>query len=277
MDYIGVTFKSKTGVFDWDILVAFLGELGYDNFEETDSELIAYIQEGKFDARKIDNVLSKKIKNMDIWYNYETISDRNWNEVWESNYDAVVIADRCMIRAPFHKADDRMEFDIVIEPQMSFGTAHHETTSMMIEYILEAELIGKSILDMGCGTGVLGILASRKGAKEIEAIDNDEWAYKNSAANIKKNHIENMIVKKGDANSIKNKYDIIFANINLNILISDMSIYANALMDGGIIYFSGFYQADLKKLNEEAENNKLRLVNFKEKQNWTAAQFKKIF
>ncbi len=247
MDYIGVTFKSKTGVFDWDILVAFLGELGYDNFEETDSELIAYIQEGKFDARKIDNVLSKKIKNMDIWYNYETISDRNWNEVWESNYDAVVIADRCMIRAPFHKADDRMESDIVIEP------------------------------DMGCGTGVLGILASRKGAKEIEAIDNDEWAYKNSAANIKKNHIENMIVKKGDANSIKNKYDIIFANINLNILISDMSIYANALMDGGIIYFSGFYQADLKKLNEVAENNKLRLVNFKEKQNWTAAQFKKIF
>ena len=275
MNYVAVKFECKNLDFDWEILIAFLAEIGYETFEEIENGLKAYIPAPDFDRTKIKNLLKDKFEKMDIWYNYETINDRNWNEVWESNYEPIVISDRCLIRAPFHPANNSMEFDILIEPQMSFGTAHHETTAMMIEYILDMELSDKQILDMGSGTGVLAILASMKSAEMIDAIDIDEWAFKNCISNTEKNNIKNINVIQGDANAIVKKYDVIFANINLNILVRDMEIYANALKTGGEIYFSGFYQNDLIKLEQAAGQSNLQLIDSKVKNSWMAAKFLK--
>jgi len=276
MNYVASTFKSENKDIDWEVLMAFLGEIGYESFEEIEDGVLAYIPQPDFDNQKVENLLADKFNGIDILYVYETIQDRNWNEVWESNYDAVVISDRCLIRAPFHPSDPSMEFEILIEPQMSFGTAHHETTAMMIAYILEADLKNKEILDMGSGTGVLAILASMKGAKFVDAIDIEEWAYKNCLANTEKNNVANVKVVQGDASCIIKKYDVIFANINLNILVRDMEVYAAAMNAGGIIYFSGFYQNDLTKLEQAANQTNLQLVDFKEKNNWMAAKFLKI-
>jgi len=276
MNYVASTFKSENKDIDWEVLMAFLGEIGYESFEEIEDGVLAYIPQPDFDNQKVENLLADKFNGIDILYVYETIQDRNWNEVWESNYDAVVISDRCLIRAPFHPSDPSMEFEILIEPQMSFGTAHHETTAMMIAYILEADLKNKEILDMGSGTGVLAILASMKGAKFVDAIDVEEWAYKNCLANTEKNNVANVKVVQGDASCIIKKYDVIFANINLNILVRDMEVYAAAMNAGGIIYFSGFYQNDLTKLEQAANQTNLQLVDFKEKNNWMAAKFLKI-
>jgi len=276
MNYVASTFRGSYKDIDWEVLMAFLGEIGYESFEEIENGVLAYIAQPDFDNQKVENLLTDKFKGIDISYTYETIQERNWNEVWESNYDAVVISNRCLIRAPFHPSDPSMEFEILIEPQMSFGTAHHETTAMMISYILEADLKNKEILDMGSGTGVLAILASMKGAKFIDAIDIEEWAFKNCLANTEKNKVTNVNVVQGDASCIIKKYDVIFANINLNILVRDMEAYAAAMKTGGIIYFSGFYQADLKKLEQAANKTNLQFVDFKEKNNWMAATFLKI-
>jgi ribosomal protein L11 methyltransferase len=276
MDYVAVTFNSKNQDFNCEVLMAYLAELEYETFEELETGgLLAYVPKQVFNIERIDALLLEKFESMDIGYNYETIEDRNWNAVWESNYDSVIIADRCLIRAPFHDEDDSMEFQILIEPQMSFGTAHHETTAMMIEYALDAELSNKQILDMGSGTGVLAILASMRGAKEIDAIDNDEWAYKNCVDNVAKNKISNIQVIQGDASVVVKKYDVIFANINLNILVRDMGVYVKALDSGGFIYFSGFYNSDLKKLQETANQLHLSLVDTNEKNKWMAACFMK--
>jgi ribosomal protein L11 methyltransferase len=275
MNYVASTFRSGNKDIDWEVLMAFLGEIGYESFEEIEDGVLAYIPQADFDNLKVENLLADKFKGFDISFTYETIQDRNWNEVWESNYDAVVISNRCLIRAPFHPSDPNMEFEILIEPQMSFGTAHHETTAMMIAYILEADLKNKEILDMGSGTGVLAILASMKGAKFIDAIDIEEWAYKNCVANTEKNNVTNVKVVQGDASCIINKYDVIFANINLNILVQDMEVYASAMNADGIIYFSGFYQADLTKLERAANKANLQLVGSMEKNNWMAATFLK--
>ncbi|MBU1014165.1 MAG: 50S ribosomal protein L11 methyltransferase [Bacteroidetes bacterium] len=275
MNYVASTFRSEYKYIDWEVLMAFLGEIGYESFEEIENGVLAYIAQPDFDNLKVESLLADKFSGKDIICTQETIQDRNWNEVWESNYDAVVISNRCLIRAPFHPSDPSMEFEILIEPQMSFGTAHHETTAMMILYILEANLKNKEILDMGSGTGVLAILASMKGAKFIDAIDIEEWAFKNCLANTEKNKVTNVNVVQGDASCIIKKYDVIFANINLNILVQDMEVYAAAMKAGGIIYFSGFYQSDLTKLKQATNKTNLQLVDSKEKNNWMAATFLK--
>ncbi len=276
MDYVGVTFSSKSKDLDREVLAAYLSEMDYDTFEELENgDLLAYVPEPQFKSGKVEELLSERFQGIEIEYNYETIQDRNWNEVWESNYDSVIVADRCLIRAPFHPENNSIEFQILIEPQMSFGTAHHETTAMMIEYALDADLEGKEILDMGSGTGVLAILASMRGAKQIDAIDNDEWAYNNCIDNVAKNNIHNVEVIMGDASFVDKSYDVIFANINLNILVKDVEVYSKALNTGGLIYFSGFYNSDLKKLEEKANQFHLYLVDTKEKNKWMAACFKK--
>lgn len=276
MDYVAVNFKSGQADFEWEILTAFLAEIGFETFEETEAELFAYIPKSDFKIELIESLLNEQLKVADITFSHETIADKNWNEVWESNYDPVTIADRCLIRAPFHESNRDVEYEILIEPQMSFGTAHHETTAMMIEYVLEANIADQKILDMGSGTGILAILASMRGAKEIDAIDIDEWAYKNCLSNIEKNNITNVNVIQGDAGSIINKYDVIFANINLNILVNDMEVYSWALKSKGVVYFSGFYQDDLTKLEQKAIQFKLKYVESKVKNNWMAARFVKV-
>ncbi len=276
MEYIAVRFKFQSDGPQNEILMAYLAELDFESFEENKQGLTAYIQSPLFDEPALKTILETNLSSMDIWYNYETITDQNWNELWESNYQPVKITDQCLVRAPFHEPDPSIKYEIVIEPQMSFGTAHHETTSLMLQYILENDFEGLNVLDMGCGTAVLAILAAMKGAGDIEAIDIDEWAYKNSLDNVKRNNFPGIKIFQGGAELLKGKtFSAIFANINRNILLNDIPHYAEALKNNGAIFFSGFYQEDLKVIKQKAAEHRLEFVSNKSENNWVAAHFKK--
>ena len=277
MDYIEIklTFSESD---PWkDIFTTLLNEEGCDSFMdgEDDNLLFAYITQDKFDEKKILDLIQHHHFDVKCDVSFSKIETQDWNAVWESNYAPVLIADKCFIRAPFHEPMKNAAYDIVIEPKMSFGTAHHETTSLMIEYLLEEELQGKSLLDMGAGTGILAILAHQRGAKPITAIDNDDWAYRNNIENNERNHIENMQVIHGDARDIPNiQYDVILANINRNILLNDIPSYAAALQKKGILLLSGFYKnPDLELIKEKCLQYNLHFASYKEKNDWVAVRF----
>ena len=262
-----------------EVFTALLGDLGCESFSdgETEEELLAYIQEDLFDKTQIDELLTDHSYEVKIRYSIQEVKTENWNTLWESNYSPVLIAERCYIRAPFHEKKEQVDYEIVIEPKMSFGTAHHETTSMMIEYILEEQVAHKSVLDMGAGTGVLAILSYMKGAFPVTAIDNDEWAYLNNIENNSRNNADQIIVKLGDAETIKGDlYQIIIANINRNILLRDLPEYEKCLEKNGIIFLSGFYvDEDLDLIKEKCESLGLHYVSHKEKNKWCSAKFSK--
>ncbi len=207
----------------------------------------------------------------------EVIKSRNWNEIWEKNYfEPLVISNKCLIRAPFHKDYPQCEYEIIIEPNMAFGTGNHETTSMMVEVILGLDLEGKSVLDMGCGTGILSIMASLKGAKNITAIDIDEWSFNGTTENAELNNIQNIEPLLGDASSLGNKsFDVIFANIHKNVLINDIPSYNSVLNTGGTLIMSGFYKEDMADIKAKAESMGLEDAGFKTKNNWVAYSFLK--
>jgi len=273
---ITVTFSE---VFPWkEIFVSLLADLGFESFAdgETDEVLLAYIDENHYDAEKVQSFFEQHKSNTDFHYLIQEIEQQNWNALWESNYEPVLIADKCFIRAPFHEPNPEAEYEIVIEPKMSFGTAHHETTSLMIEFLLEEELLNKCVLDMGAGTGILAILAHLRGAAPVTAIDNDEWAYLNNIENNARNNAETIQVKLGDASllSENEKYDIIIANINRNILLNDLPIYVKSLHNNSVIFLSGFYTGeDLEMITQKCNNLGLQLVSTKEKNKWCAAKF----
>src|SRR5690606_35835021 len=197
-----------------------------------------------------------------------------WNQEWEKNFEPIEVDGKCTVRAPFHPQKN-FEDEIVIEPKMSFGTGHHETTFMMLQFILENDFEDKSVLDMGCGTAVLAILAEMRGASVLDAIDIDEWCFENSKENILKNNCENISVHLGDASLLREKsYDVIIANINRNILLNDMEIYSNSLNGGGDLYVSGFYSEDLPIIKTCCNNLGFEFVENKEKNKWVAAKFK---
>ena len=260
-----------------DVFTSLLADAGCDSFMDGDSEniLLAYIKEELYDADTIRQLLQNHGFDTEVTYSISRIEEQDWNAVWESNYEPVTIAGRCHIRAPFHEPHPETEYEIIIEPKMSFGTAHHETTSLMIEYILEENFTGKSLLDMGSGTGVLSIFAHKRGAGPIVAIDNDPWAYENNIENNERNGISDITVKLGDANAIGEQvFDIIIANINRNILLNDMHMYAKSMHAGSVIFFSGFYQGnDLNIIKEKAATLGLEFVSNKVKNEWTAAKF----
>jgi len=252
-------------------VLARLSVLGFDGFLEEDDQLKAYIEKGDIEAGSLQELLSD---NDIAGARIDEIEDRNWNAEWESDYEPVVIDGKIMVRAPFHDPVPGIEWDIIIEPKMSFGTAHHETTSQMLSLIARMDLSGKTVLDMGCGTAVLAILAGKKGAGSILAIDNDEWAYHNSLENTLLNDTPDIEVLSGDRKSIENRYfDIIFANINRNILLEDIPHYAAALNPGGILMMSGFYRDDLEQIKKKSAACMLRLADSRSKNNWTAAIF----
>ncbi len=260
-----------------DILMAQLAAIGYESFEETEDSLLAYIQEPDFSKDTLEDVPVCKGLRTSNKLKIELIQEQNWNEGWESNYPAVLIADRCYIYAPFHAKKPEVEFNILVNPRMTFGTAHHETTAQIIELILDADLKGKELLDMGCGTGVLALLASMKGARHIDAIDNDPWAFRNTEENAKLNEIENVFPLLGDASLLTEatKYDFVFANINKNILLRDIPNYSHVLKSAGTIYFSGFYEADLNQIKNKASENALHYVRHIVRNNWVATIFQK--
>ena len=252
-------------------VLARLSVLGFDGFMEDDDQLKAYMEKGDIEAGSLQELLSD---NDIAGARINEIEDRNWNAEWESDYEPVIIDGKIMVRAPFHDPVPGIEWDIIIEPKMSFGTAHHETTSQMLSLIARMDLAGKTVLDMGCGTAVLAILAFKKGAGSILAIDNDEWAYQNSLENTLLNDAPDIEVLSGDRQSIENRYfDIIFANINRNILLEDIPHYAAALNPGGILMMSGFYRDDLEQIKERSAACMLRLADARSKNNWTAAIF----
>jgi ribosomal protein L11 methyltransferase len=226
---------------------------------------------GDMSRKEIEKLLVWVNKRIPIVWRSELIKDRNWNREWENNFQPVMIDDRCFVRAPFHTVDTTAEFDIVIMPKMSFGTAHHETTQMMIEFILEEDWRQKEILDMGCGTGVLAILAVKMGAKSGLAIDNDIWAFENAQENIARNKVPEITCKHGNETLIEDKkFDSIFANINRNILLQHIPFYAKALKKGGKLFLSGFLEEDINTLLNKSEEYNLHFLKKKTLNNWAA-------
>ena len=276
MSYIEIACAFTSSESSREILIAFLADIGCDSFEETENGVKAYIPKDCYKEEPLNEVIEKCSQlGFPCSYNITEMKQENWNAVWESNYESVVVDEQCYIRAPFHPARSNVKYEIVIEPKMSFGTAHHETTSQMISYLLTEDCEGKSVLDMGSGTGVLAILAVMRGAKRVLAIDNDPWAYENCKENAERNHIHAIETVCGDAHSIKNTpYDIIIANINRNILLQDMEKYIQATQSGGVLLLSGFYQdQDLSVLIEETAKYNVTFHSFKVKNNWVAARF----
>lgn len=275
MNYIKVSFQLDPLLPAREILYAELGELPFESFEETEKGMDAYIQAPDFKDEMIQGLIIQGLPDQTVEIKSEVIEQKNWNAVWESNFEQIVVNEKCIIRAPFHEKSD-VDFDIIISPQMSFGTGHHETTFLISNELFELDLFNKSLLDMGCGTGVLAIIASKLKANPIEAIDIEEWAYENTIDNNKLNTVENMSVLHGDASLLaEKKFDVILANINRNILLNDMSIYSSCLNKEGLILFSGFYETDVPSIKEAAEENGLIFVKKEVKNNWTMAQFKK--
>ena len=272
-NYIGYNFIVKPLQPAVDILIAELGEVGFESFVETEEGLNAYIQKADWNEHIMEDIQILNSSEFEISYAFEEIEQVNWNEEWEKNFNPIIVDGLCSVRAPFHDKPNTT-YDIVIEPKMSFGTGHHETTHMMIQFILKHDFENKSVLDMGCGTGILAILAEMKGAKPIDAIDYDNWCYLNSLENVEKNGCKHITVLEGDANLLKNRsYDIIIANINRNILLNDINVYASCLNKSGFLFLSGFYKEDIPTIEEECNRLLLKLVEINEENNWVALKF----
>ena len=256
-----------------EILIAELGYAGFESFVEDKDGVKAYIQKAEWRENILADINIFNSEEFKIDFSFSEIAQVNWNAEWEKNFDPIEVDRICTVRAPFHPRKE-FKYDIVIEPKMSFGTGHHETTFMMLQYILEHDFKGKSVLDMGCGTAVLAILAEMRGAISIEAIDIDSWCFENSKENIVRNQCENITAFLGSANLLAGKtYDIIIANINRNILLQDMKIYADCLSNGGNLFLSGFYSEDLNMIQEACNNLGLNFVDSMERNNWIAAKF----
>lgn len=280
MNYIEVKLSIKNGgeSYIFDLLATYLGEIGFESFEETDNGILAYIDDQLFDEKLLEQLVKNFPYTSDIQYKITEIQQVNWNEEWEKNFfEPIIIDNECLIHSTFHKDIPKAKYDIIIDPKMAFGTGHHETTSLMIAEILKMDLEGKSVLDMGCGTAVLAILAAMKGAKPVTAIDIDTWCIENSLENIEKNGVGEILVLLGDASLLEGKhYDIIIANINRNILLADIKKYSACLSKGGMLYMSGFYTEDIPLIEKEANNHHLILKGFKEKNNWAVVETIKI-
>jgi ribosomal protein L11 methyltransferase len=258
-----------------EMLTALLAEAGCDSFMNDEMFFRAYCPEEHFVRSEIDQILSKDEFADIALIAANKMPEENWNANWEAAYDDVVILDKCRIRAPFHQPSDQFDYELIISPKMSFGTAHHETTAQMIALMLDLDFSGKSVLDMGSGTAVLAVLAEKMGAENVVAIDNDEWAFNNAQENTALNECRKIAVELGDATTIGNrKFDVILANINRNILLEDMHAYKQALNPSGIILLSGFYQSDLALIQQKAELLGLTIQKFLDKNNWVAVAFK---
>ena len=275
MNFIQVNFSFEPfEEFMADILAAELAEIGFDSFVPGENGMQAFIPENKFDESSLKQLIADYPIEVAVSYEIITVASKNWNEEWEKHYfEPIVIGDECVIHSSFHKNVPEAKYDIIIDPKMSFGTGHHETTSLVIGEILKMNLTNKKVLDMGCGTAVLAILAAMRGASELLAIDIDSWCTENSLENIALNKVSGIEVKLGGAELLDGlHFDIILANINRNILLADMEKYAACLTTGGELYMSGFYKADIPVIEAELNRIGMELIDFKEKNNWVVVK-----
>ncbi len=276
MDYIEVNCQVEPADQFVEIVIARLAERGYEAFEETDTGLKAYIRKSLFNENYLNALKDLDNLGARIICTHQLIPDQNWNSVWESNFEPVTVKNEVYVRADFHPANTDIPYEIVIHPKMAFGTGHHATTALMMECMLDLTWKGKEVLDMGCGTGILAILAEKLGAQNILAIDNDEAAVSNAAENAQVNKCKKINCRPGDAGSLKGlHFDVILANINRNIILSDIAQYVSSMNDGSLLLLSGFYCTDEPMITAEAYNLSLKLINQKEIDNWCCLVFKK--
>lgn len=276
MNYTELEVSVKPVIPGREILISGLADIGFESFSETGKGFLAYIPSVNFDDDKINSVFSEYSEEFSIQKSVKEIPAENWNKNWESNFDPIEIGNALLIRAPFHSTSGNHRFEVVIQPQMSFGTGHHETTWLMSKRLLEKDVNNKTVLDIGCGTAILAILAEKKGASSVYATDIDEWAFVNALENVKINNCHRIIVEKGGAELLNGKkFQFILANINLNVLLADMNDYINALENEGTVLFSGLFVTDADQLKLKAENSGLTFVGKEEKNNWVMVEFQK--
>lgn len=278
MQYIKAIFKFE-GIEDYqqDLLISDLADSGFDTFEDSENGFTAFVIKDNFSEEDLKKLLGNYAEDFQTSYILEDVADENWNAEWEKNFSPLIIDDVCYVRATFHEPKPSYPYEIVIDPKMAFGTGHHQTTTMVMQYILAADIKDKEILDMGCGTGILAILAAKLGAKSLVAIDYDDICYESTIENAALNNVSNLSALCGGKEVIPNEqYDIILANINRNILLDQISRYAEALKPDGKIFFSGFYlDPDLGMIAAECAKYGIKYVDHKQNGDWVAAQFEK--
>lgn len=276
MKYYAYKFQCKPVKPLTEILISELADIGFESFEENESGCMAYVSENEHDAKGVNQVIAALSQIGEIEFSVNEIADQNWNATWEKEYPMVTIGNTCVVRAPFHEINPaEYELDILINPQMSFGTGHHETTYLVLKMLLQIDVKDKDVLDMGSGTGVLAIVAKKRGARRVLAIDNEEWAYKNAIENVELNHVDIDVKNADTIPQEEGSFDVILANINKNVLFQLMPVFRKHLKAGGEIIMSGFFKTDVKDIVAAAEEYDLTFVEMEEKNGWTAAKFLK--
>jgi len=269
--YLKITIPCYSDLIE--LLIAELDIINYDSFQEKDNTLEAFIKKEHYDEKSLIAILEKYGISMKI--NVKKLENINWNEKWEKNFEPVFVDESVQIRATFHEPQPNFDYDIIINPKMSFGTGHHETTHLMVSEQLQINHENKCVLDVGTGTGILAIMSYKLGAKSIIATDTDAWCIENSRKNFELNRLKNFEILQGtiDKLTLSGLYDVIYANINKNVLLNEMTIYSKLLAENGILALSGFYSEDMDDLNKKASQNKLKLVHTKTRNNWAMMRF----
>ena len=276
MNYIEYDFTVSPTEMGAEILMAELAEVGFDSFEDTPTGIKAYIPKDSWNEQILEDIYLLSNPEFTISYQITEIEQVNWNEEWEKNFSPIVVEDLCTVRANFHPVPNT-RYDIVITPKMSFGTGHHETTYMMLQQLLPLSLEGTKVLDMGCGTGILAIMAALRGAHDITAIDIDPWCVENATENVQQNDCSFITIKEGDVSLIAGEqYNLILANINRNILLSDIPAYTQALLPQGLLLVSGFYEEDLPAIKEKCQEEGLTYLSHIERNRWVSAKFQRL-
>ncbi len=276
MNYIEYDFTVSPTEMGAEILMAELAEVGFDSFEDTPTGIKAYIPKDSWNEHILQDIYLLSNPEFTISYQITEIEQVNWNEEWEKNFSPIVVEDLCTVRANFHPVPNT-RYDIVITPKMSFGTGHHETTYMMLQQLLPLSLEGTKVLDMGCGTGILAIMAALRGAHDITAIDIDPWCVENATENVQQNDCSFITIKEGDVSLIAGEqYNLILANINRNILLSDIPAYTQALLPQGLLLVSGFYEEDLPAIKEKCQEVGLTYLSHIERNRWVSAKFQRL-
>ena len=258
-----------------DILIAELAEHHYDGFLETDQGFDTYREAEAFDEAGLQQVLSKYRKQAVISYTLQTVEEQNWNEAWEKNFEPIIVEKQCLVRATFHTIAQTYPYEIIIDPKMSFGTGHHATTYLMLCEQLKIEHTGKRVMDAGCGTGILSIMAEKRGAASVLALDIDEWAVSNSQENFELNQCSAINLFQGTINKITDSepFDIVLANINRNVLLAEIPRYTEHLAPDGQLLLSGFYEEDVPRIIEVATAQGLALANTQVRDRWACLLF----